>query len=296
MSTNTSVSRRDRARAFVPELIPDPVDLVRSGPLDVREQRDLERIHAARDNHQNARWMRGKALEAAFRRQLYRGEDGQRTRQQYLDDEWDGISESAAYLEIKEWRLAEKIADTCQRPAPDSHVRALVDVAAAHGHEAVARWYGELRRCGAETGRRVTAEVVSNLAEYLSSGRQPELDSLFVPRQLPPAQGRTPSSPARRAGRIAGEPVTGRVVSSGSFQNFGMSRGGSTEPEQEWTLGAEHVAQLSTWLVAEARRTGTSPDLAADLLVNAVSNGPLGDWLRARVENAAAALATTTQE
>ncbi len=51
--------------------------------------------------------MRGKALDAAFRRRLFRG-DGQHTRQQYLDDEWDGISESAAYLEIKEWPLARR--------------------------------------------------------------------------------------------------------------------------------------------------------------------------------------------
>ncbi|MFD9226204.1 hypothetical protein ACFWDI_40905 [Streptomyces sp. NPDC060064] len=71
--------------------------------------------------------MRGEALEAAFRRRLYRGEDGQRTRHQYLDDEWDGISESAAYREIDEWPLAKAISDVCERPASDSHVRALVD-------------------------------------------------------------------------------------------------------------------------------------------------------------------------
>ncbi|WP_031069201.1 hypothetical protein [Streptomyces sp. NRRL S-118] len=73
MSTDVSLGRRDRARAFVPKLIPEPQDLDRTGPLDAKEQRDLERIHAARDHYQSAKWMRGKALEAAFRRRLYRG-------------------------------------------------------------------------------------------------------------------------------------------------------------------------------------------------------------------------------
>ncbi|MEV6134329.1 hypothetical protein AB0M05_47330 [Streptomyces violaceusniger] len=303
MTAGTSVDsqerqkRRDRARAFVPELIPEPADLDRSGPLDVREQRDLERIHAARDNHQNARWMRGKALEAAFRRRLYRGEDGTRTRQGYLDDEWDGISESAAYLEIREWRLAEQIADTCERPAPDSHVRALVDVAEAQDCETVAQWYAELRRYGKETGRRVTAQVVASLADYLVSESTSELDnmfaldSMFAPRQLPPTKPRKqPSEPTKRS---AGEPVAGKVLTpgDGSFQNFGMSRDGepggspaSTEPGS-WTLSAEHVDQLSAWLAVQARRAGISPDRAADFLMEALANDvPLRDWIQAHAE------------
>lgn len=238
MTSNDLDQRKDRARAFVPALIPEPTDLDRTGPLDVREQRDLERIHAARDNHQNARWMRGKALEAAFRRHLYRGEDGTRTRQEYLNDEWDGISESAAYLEIKEWPLAAQIAETCDRPAPDSHVRALVDAAERHGKELVALRYKDLRGYGAARGLRVTAPVVKNLAGYLATGQTPaaettELDSLFARRQLPPSSKtkapvqRTTSPPKSPEG----EQNSGGG-SDGPFQNFGIPEGREAPDDQ----------------------------------------------------------------
>ncbi|MFJ3883343.1 hypothetical protein ACIPW5_38585 [Streptomyces sp. NPDC090077] len=296
--------KRDRARAFVPELIPEPADIERTGPLDAKEQQQLERIHAARDNHQAAKWMRGKALEAAFRRRLFRGEDGQRTRQQYLDDEWDGISESAAYREIGEWPLARAISDMCERPAPDSHVRALVDVAEQQGHEAVAHWYAELRRHGQQAGHRVTAEVVANLADYLHKGTAPErLEPFFTPRQLPP------SRPARPARRTAGEPVEGTVVTqarnehepsfpnlgmngtdpAGSFPNLGMSEPGTVPAAQapgRWAMSAEHVGRLSAWLEAEAAKDSISPEDAADHLVQALTGGglPLRYWTAARAQ------------
>ncbi|ORT54200.1 hypothetical protein [Streptomyces sp. CB03238] len=227
--TSGTVGRKDRARAFVPELIPEPVELDRTGPLDAREQRDLERIHAARDHHQAAKWMRGKSLEAAFKRRLYRGEDGQRTRQQYLDDEWDGISESAAYLEIKEWRLAAQIHETYEQPAPDSHVRALVSVAEEKGCEEVARWYAELRQHGKANGKRVTEKVVQNLAAYLTSGETGrEIDALFAPPQLPPPRTEKPPAPA---GTDAAPESTGSDDAPGApFQNFGMAEGGDSAP------------------------------------------------------------------
>ncbi|MFI1869709.1 hypothetical protein [Streptomyces jumonjinensis] len=205
--TSGALDRKDRARAFVPDLIPEPQDVDRTGPLDARELRDLDRIHAARDHHQAARWMRGKALEAAFRRCLFRGDDGSRTRQQYLDDEWDGISESAAYLEIREWRLAAAISQAGERPAPDSHVRALVEIAEKHGCDETALRYEELRNYAREHQHRVTAKVVTTLATYLSTGEMPtpQLDTLFVPRQLP----------SQTAADGAEEP----------FQNFGMAEG-----------------------------------------------------------------------
>ncbi|MGW2585405.1 hypothetical protein ACWCYZ_29505 [Streptomyces virginiae] len=281
MTDDKSLGRRDRARAFVPELIPEPQDLDRTGPLDAREQRDLERIHAARDHHQAAKWMRGKALDAAFRRRLYRGEDGQRTRQQYLDEEWDGMSESAAYREIGEWPLAEAIADACEQPAPDSHVRALLDVAQAQGQEPVARWYAEVRRHGRQAGRRVTAEVVANLADFLRSGAEPErLEAFFAPRQLT-AKPRKP----------AGEPVTGTVVTPGrngsdsSFPNLGMPGAvPAGEAPGRWTLSAEHVGRLSVWLATEAQTAGISPEHAADLLVQALTADGLRDWIAVRAE------------
>ncbi|MFI5987391.1 hypothetical protein ACIBEA_41810 [Streptomyces sp. NPDC051555] len=266
MSTETEVDRQrrpDRARAFVADLIPAPENLDRSGPLDTREQRDLDRIHAARDHHQTAKWMRGKSLAAAFSRKLYRGEDGQRTRQEYLNDEWDGISESAAYREINEWPLAAQIAERFERPAPDSHIRALVDVAAAQGPELVARWYVMLRNHGNKGGQRVTAEVVGNLADYLGSSTGPVgLDAMFVPRQLPPAPA-TPGATTPPAD--ASEPVTGTTH---AFPNLGKSeRPAPAGDPGQWELSTAHTTQLSTWVTTEAQHADISPDRAADLLM-----------------------------
>ncbi|MEU6603292.1 hypothetical protein [Streptomyces flaveolus] len=275
--------------AFVPELIPEPAGLKRTGPLDAKEQQQLERIHAARDHHQAAKWMRGKALDAAFRRHLYRGEDGQRTRQQYLNDEWDGISESAAYREIAEWPLAKTITDAFERPAPDSHVRALVDAAEQQGHQAVAHWYAELRHHGRRAGLRVTADVVANLADFLRTGTEPEqIEALFVPRQLPPAKTRKPT-PAERAGRGKGEAVTGTVVAhgqdrrDGSFPNLGMDAdpaGPAGKTTGRWVLSAEHVDRLSAWIEDGAREAGISPERAADLLVQALTDDTLRERWR----------------
>ncbi|MFF8618523.1 hypothetical protein [Streptomyces sp. NPDC015350] len=271
MSANTPASRGDRARAFVPELIPEPVDLEPTGPLTAREERDLERIHAARDHHGTARWMRGKALEAAFRRRLYRG-DGERTRQEYLDDEWDGISESAAYREIQEWELAAQIAEAYGRPVAGSHVRALATAAPLHGREAVAGYYVQLRRYGAGTGQRVTADVVERLGEFLTGdhaleaagrgqGQLPELDELFTPRQLPAPRR---SKPTRK--KDAGDALSPTAV----IPKFGNG----------WVLSKEQVGRLSAWIAAEAARSGTDPGQAADLLLDALTSdpAPLRPW------------------
>ncbi|MFF1404962.1 hypothetical protein [Streptomyces sp. NPDC058294] len=239
--------------------------------------------------------MRGKALDAAFRRRLFRGEDGQRTRQQYLDATWEGISETAAYREIGEWPLAKATTDAFERPAPDSHVRALVDVA-KQGHEAVAHWYAELRRHGQQAGHRVTAEVVTNLAGFLLKGTEPErLEALFVPRQLPPARPRKPTpDETARAEREAGEPVIGTVVAHGqdhpvdSFPNLGMSANGTgpgTGPAGEtgrWVLSVDHVARLSAWILDGASKAGISPERAADLLVEALTDDTLQHWIGTR--------------
>jgi hypothetical protein len=272
----SAIGKRDRARAFVPELIPEPQDIDRTGPPDAKEQQQLDRIHAARDHHQAAKWMRGKALDAAFRQRLFwGGEDGQRTRQQYLDAEWDGISEPAAYREIGEWPLAKAISDACERPAPDSRVRALVDAADKQGHEAVAHWYAELRRH--QLGRRVTADVVANLADFLRTGTEPErLDALFVPRQLPSATAK-PGKPAP-AGRGKGGAVTGTVVAhrqdqpGGSLPNLGMSADGTSPAGKatgQWVMSVEHVNRLSAWIADGANTAGIDPEHAADLLLQA---------------------------
>ncbi|MEU3342986.1 hypothetical protein [Streptomyces sp. NPDC006668] len=79
-----------------------------------------------------------------------------------------------------------------------------------------------------QLGRRVTADVVANLVDFLRTGTEPErLEALFVPRQLPSATAK-PGKPAP-AGRGKGEAVTGTVVThrqdaaDGSFPNLGMN-------------------------------------------------------------------------
>ncbi|MEV7841946.1 hypothetical protein ACFY7N_31020 [Streptomyces albidoflavus] len=279
-------ARRDRARAFVAELIPEPEDLEPTGPLNAKEQQQLERIHSARDHHQAAKWMRGKALDSAFRRRLFRGEDGQRTRQQYLDAEWDGMSESAAYLEIREWPLAAQISATFGRPAPDSHVRALVGVAENQGHETVAAWYADLRRHGQELGQRVTADVVANLADFLLSETEPErleAATLFVPRQLSAAKPRKAAASSKQAKRGTNRPVTGTLLPP-AFQNFrtGVTSAPAGKVESGWTLSADHVARLSTWLADGAAAAGIDPERAADLLVQALTEGTFPPWVEAQ--------------
>ncbi|WP_411078274.1 hypothetical protein [Streptomyces sp. cmx-10-25] len=287
---NADVGRRDRARAFVPELIPALEDLDRTGPLDAREQRDLARVHEARDHYGTARWMRGMALEAAFRRQLFRGEDGTRTRQEYLDAEWDGMSESAAYLEIGEWRLARQIAETYGRPVAASHVRALGAAAELHGAEVVAAAYVQLRQYGTATARRVTESVVKALDVHLVSVRSlepgrpaeaaerlddaevpesgeapgplPELESLFAPGQ-PPEKVPKP----RRKGQMkAGEPVEPTTVIPKSWNG--------------WRLSEEQSDRLSEWVAGEAERCGMEPAEIAELLLDAITGetAPLRPW------------------
>lgn len=271
MSGSGLSGRGDRARAFVPALIPEPKDLDRTGPLDAKEERDLARVHEARDHYGAAKWMRGKALEAVFRRRLYRGENGTRTRQEYLDDEWDGMSETAAYREIQEWPLAAQICEAYGRPAADSHVRALVDAAEKHGHRPVAAFYAVLRRYGAEGGRRVTAEVVENLAEYLTSngalakaeepGGLKELEGLFAPRRLPsPRQGK-PSGKTASKKLSKADPVEPSAV----IPKFGNGGG--------WRLSEDQIRRLSDWIAGEAARNGKEPDEVADLVLDVLMDG-----------------------
>ncbi|MFB7747424.1 hypothetical protein ACFXPM_34160 [Streptomyces sp. NPDC059095] len=251
-------------------MIPEPTDIDRTGPLSAKEAQQLDRIHAARDNALNARWMRGKALEAAFRRSLFRGEDGTRTRQGYLDDEWDGMSVSAAYLEISEWRLAAEIAERCERPAPDSHVRALVTVSELHGLKVAALSYQALRAHATEHQLRVTAQVVGRLAEFLETGQKPEeLGPFFIPHQLPPGTSRNAPNQKKTATTPGSNQTTAPAE---PFQNFGMS--------------AEHVARITSWLASTAHELEITPAHAADLLGQLLhdESDSLRGWMLGRVQ------------
>ncbi|MFD4392570.1 hypothetical protein [Streptomyces sp. NPDC058495] len=277
--------REERAQAFVPELLPPPLEVEDAeGPLSPKEQQYLKRAHMARDHHGNAQWMRGKALAAVFSRRLYRGEEGTRTRQEYLDDEWDGLSETAAYREIEEWPLAAQIAATFGRAVPSTHVQALLGVAGSLGIEPVAEAYTGLRRYGKTTRQRVTAGVVENLADFLGAGRalpapsepaaigsggeahtkadeeaapqpEPELDSLFSARQLP---GPRKAAKKRRT-KDAVEPSE-VIPKSGN--------------EGGWSMSEEQIDRLSKWIVTAAAGSGTSPDSVFETILELLAGTP----------------------
>ncbi|RFU83631.1 hypothetical protein DY218_27375 [Streptomyces triticagri] len=167
-------ARRERHHAVQAGDIPEPVDVDEAdahGPLTAREHVELQRIHAARDNGTQADWMRDKALEAAVRRRLYRGEDGTRTVEEYLDEEWAGISLSEADRRMREWRMKRAVAQIWARPVADSHARAMLGVGLAKGWDQAAEDYAELRRFASTHQQRVTAQVVEDFAGRLLDDR-----------------------------------------------------------------------------------------------------------------------------
>ncbi|MFD7868108.1 hypothetical protein [Streptomyces sp. NPDC059783] len=52
--------------------------------------------------------------------------------------------------------------------------------------------------------------------------------------------------------------------------------------EGRWTLSPEHVDRLSAWIADGAGTAGISPDRAADLLVQALTDGALPHWISTR--------------
>ncbi|MGW2426061.1 hypothetical protein ACWC0C_43795 [Streptomyces sp. NPDC001709] len=115
-----------------------------SGPLSPDELEQLAECHRAIDNARSAQWMLGRALEIVRRRRLYRG-DGSRTWLQYLEAEHDGMTEREARRLQEEWRLAHAVQEALGKPAPASHVRAMLDYADTTSNEQAARDYVMLR-------------------------------------------------------------------------------------------------------------------------------------------------------
>ncbi|MFD7719003.1 hypothetical protein, partial [Streptomyces sp. NPDC059814] len=49
-----------------------------------------------------------------------------------------------------------------------------------------------------------------------------------------------------------------------------------------WTLGAEHVERLSTWIADGASTAGVSPEHAAELLLQALTDDSFQHWIGTR--------------
>ncbi|MFF0794161.1 hypothetical protein [Streptomyces spiralis] len=147
------------------------------GPLRPDEQQQLAECHRAIDNARSAQWMLGRALEIVRRRRLYRG-DGTRTWLQYLQAEHDGMTEREARRLQEEWRLAKAVQDALGKPAPASHVRAMLEYADSTSNEQAASDYVMLR-AAFEAGRvrlaahQITARVTKAI-ESAASEKDPQ--------------------------------------------------------------------------------------------------------------------------
>ncbi|MCP8709480.1 hypothetical protein [Streptomyces sp. AC04842] len=131
-----------------------------SGPLSAEEQEELAECHRAIDNARSAQWLLGRALEIVRRRRLYRG-DGSRTWPQYLAAEHDGMTEREARRLQEEWRLAKAVQDALGKPAPASHVRAMLDYADSTSDEQAARDYVMLRKAFEAGNVRLAAHQIT---------------------------------------------------------------------------------------------------------------------------------------
>lgn len=177
-----------------------------SGPLSEVEQQQLAECHRAVDNSRSAQWLLGRALEIVRRRRLYRG-DGSRTWIQYLEAEHDGMTEREARRLQEEWRLAKAVQDALGKPAPASHVRAMLDYADSTSDEQAAADYVMLREAFRAAQQRlaahqITARVTKALepaaTEATSSDRRKAVESrwreVHAPRPAIPAPSKEPDA------------------------------------------------------------------------------------------------------
>lgn len=204
-----------------------------SGPLSDDEQLQLAECHRAVDNARSAQWLLGRALEIVRRRRLYRG-DGTRTWIQYLATEHDGMDEREARRLQEEWRLAKAVQDALGKPAPASHVRAMIDYADNTSDEQAAHAYVMLR-AAFETARvrlaahQITARVTKALEPGASEKdpnarrqavevrwREIHAPALSIPAPSKSAEGNRPAAPGEAldplaAAVAAAEQALGRV-------------------------------------------------------------------------------------
>jgi len=195
-----------------------------SGPLSDEEQSQLTECHRAVDNSRAAQWLLGRALEIVRRRRLYRG-DGSRTWPQYLAAEHDGMTEREARRLQEEWRLAKAVQDALGRPAPASHVRAMLDYADSTSDEQAALDYAMLRTAFEDAQVRLAAHQitarVSKALEPAASEKDPHTRrqsvevrwrEVYAPQPSIPAPLKAPeAAQSARTTREATDPLADAV-------------------------------------------------------------------------------------
>ncbi|MFC7844423.1 hypothetical protein [Streptomyces sp. NPDC057382] len=187
-----------------------------SGPLSAEEQKELTECHRAIDNARSAQWLLGRALEIVRRRRLYRG-NGTRTWQQYLQAEHDGMTEREARRLQEEWRLAKAVQDALGKPAPASHVRAMLEYADNTSNEQAASDYVMLKRAFAAGRVRLVAhQITARVTKALESAAEADPHNrrqvvvhrwreIHAPQPSIPAPTRAPDS-AQAIPQAAAEP------------------------------------------------------------------------------------------
>ncbi|MGW4623468.1 hypothetical protein [Streptomyces sp. NPDC004592] len=178
-----------------------------NGPLSPKELEELAECHRAIDNARSAQWMLGRALEIVRRRRLYRA-DGSRTWPQYLAAEHDGMTEREARRLQEEWRLAKAVQDALGKPAPASHVRAMLDYADSTSNEQAASDYvmlraafqaGEVRLAAHQITARVAKAIESAAAESDPQNRRQAVAvrwrEIHAPQPSIPAPAKAPDDP-----------------------------------------------------------------------------------------------------
>ncbi|WP_414167115.1 hypothetical protein ACMATS_05775 [Streptoverticillium reticulum] len=291
--TNTdSDGRPIKPQAFTEDLIPTPQDIQATGPLSQLEQRDLRGIHAARDNALAAEWMKGMALESCHRRKLYRGATGTRTWEEYLEEEWDGMSETEARRQMGEWKLSRAVHAHFGRPAPASHIRAIKPLAVATTDVAAAQAYARLRSLFHNDGVRVTAQAITVRVDAALGAGKPavvlqRMHEVSTPAAIPAVPKPRPapapaslfretepalSNPPNLAGSAQPGPQTalpGTQTTATGSPNSGSPAGpqGSQRPVTVITPDGNAVVDAAEYTTAE--RVGFELDGIADLVENA---------------------------
>lgn len=225
-----------------------------SGPLSDEEQLQLAECHRAVDNARSAQWLLGRALEIVRRRRLYRG-DGSRTWVQYLADEHDGMTEREARRLQEEWRLAKAVQDALGKPAPASHVRAMLDYADSTSDEQAAQAYVMLRTAF-EAARvrlaahQITARVTKALEPATSEkdphARRQAVEVRWREIHAPAASIPAPSKPAEGTQPVTTGEVTDPLAAAVAAAERALERVNdalmdSSATERRSAAEAEHL-------------------------------------------------------
>lgn len=227
-----------------------------NGPLTAQEREQLAECHRAVDNARTATWLLGRALEIVRRRRLYRGE-GTRTWEQYLSAEHDGMSKRDARRLMDEWRLAKAVQEQLGKPAPASHVRAMLDYANSTSDAQAAADYvqlhtafeaGQVRLAAHQISARVSHAIESAAAERDPQQRQhavtAQWQEIHAPQQPAPAPRQSTEGLPHQttAPRPAVDPVGGATEAvEDALQRLDKALMDEAATQRRAAVDAEHL-------------------------------------------------------